>query len=235
MLPYYSDSEALRRDLAEIPKGSTVIMHQGLQTAYMGTYVQDKTSLPPSAFADYRVISGHYHAAQDIECGPLGSNHVGLFSYVGNPYTLNYGEAQDPPKGYAILYSDGYLERIALNLPRHRVYSFYSVAELYARINQGTPLAVNSEDKIWIKVEDYKTTLAKLDKKTIGEVTGLGLNFKFDAISLDLDPTDATKQNNELSKLTDERLLDSIIESTNLPNEDKVDLKALWRTTNESP
>ncbi len=113
-IPYYHDVEELRTYLKTLDKGSTLIMHQGIQGSNAGEYFQDKSALRPEDVAGFRVISGHYHQRQTIQL-PQG----GTWDYVGNPYTVNFGEANDPPKGFQILYSDGSLEFVPTNLRKH--------------------------------------------------------------------------------------------------------------------
>jgi DNA repair exonuclease SbcCD nuclease subunit len=91
-IPYHHDSQSLSTLLDSLRPPRTIIMHQGVHGANMGHYAQDNTSLPKEAFAEFRVISGHYHRRQDIECGPVGEGQTGLFSYVGNPYTARLYE-----------------------------------------------------------------------------------------------------------------------------------------------
>jgi len=106
LVPYESDAKTLRAFLSEVASGSTLIMHTGVMSAAMGHYTRDTSSLSSEAFASFRVITGHYHMRQTI----------GTVSYIGNPYTLNFGEALDPPKGFQVLNTDGSLTFVPTNL-----------------------------------------------------------------------------------------------------------------------
>ena len=166
LIPYFSNPETLKTYLGAIQKGDLLIMHQGVQTADMGHYVQDKTSLPKETFEDFRVISGHYHCAQDIKCGRPRKGAVGLFSYIGNPYTLSFGEANDGPKGYQILNDDGSLTQIPLDLRTHIILKM-SVDEM---CNYDSFYPSRADDLIWLKLTGTREQLSKVDKKDIGRL-----------------------------------------------------------------
>lgn len=218
LIPYYSDSAALQALLDTLPKGSRLIMHQGLQTAFMGHYIVDRTSLPPAAFADFRVISGHYHKAQDIKCGRPRKGGVGLFSYIGNPYSLTFGEANDGPKGFQILYDDGLMEQVPTNLRKHVVIEA-SPAELSSDF-----IGVDPKDIVWLKVKGPQSELAKLKKKEIGQELLGHSNFK-----LDLIPTDSSKIEDKADGLQDTEILDMLIGAMPDSEEHRTYLKRLWR------
>ena len=227
LIPYQSDVEKLRGFLhvdslpnilrdEEFPK--TLIMHQGVFGANMGHYVQDKTSLPKDCFSDFRVISGHYHRAQDIKCGRQRKGHVGLFSYIGSPYTTSFSEANDGPKGFRVLYEDGSLELIPTNLRKHII-----IERCIDSVN--TPVdKVNPGDLIWLKVSGPRLELDKIKKKELGMKLFGHTNFKLDKIV-----TDAPIQAINTEKLTGEQILDTLIDSTNEQTDNKVYLKGLWR------
>lgn len=219
MLPYFSDVEELQKELSTIPEGSTVFLHQGVQTANMGHYVQDKTSLPKEAFADFRVISGHYHRHQDIKCGRPRKGAVGLFTYIGNPYTLSFGEANDGPKGYCILMEDGTLEQIPLDLRKHVILDLYHEEVLRTHCPDLQP-----NDLLWLKVTGPQSELAKLKKDEIGKVLLGHSNFK-----LDLIPTDSKPIIGKTDNMTGAQIFDSLIDNTGETTEQKTYLKALWK------
>ncbi len=218
LIPYYSDSSALQAFLDTLPKSSTLIMHQGLQTAHMGHYIVDKTSLPKESFADFRVISGHYHLAQDIKCGRPRKGAVGLFSYIGNPYSLNFGEANDGPKGFQILFDDGLMEQVHTKLRKHVVIEC-AWNELDNARGRARP-----DDLVWLKVKGPQSELAKLKKRDIGEVTIGHSNFK-----LDLIPIDSSKIEDKADGLQDTEILDMLIGAMPDSEEQKKYLKSLWR------
>lgn len=213
LIPYETDQATLLSTLSGIPKGSTLIMHTGVKTAYMGHYTQDKSSLPPEAFSDFRVVSGHYHRRQDIPCG----NNV--FSYIGNPYTLNYGESQDGPKGYQILWDDGSLQFCPTNLRKHVV-----VARTSKTIDE--PITnYQPGDLVKIKVSGPKSELDLLDKHIIGMKLLGHVDFKLDLIS----DTDVPNEGTKFSRLPEETL-DALIDDLKETPERKQVLKDLWRS-----
>lgn len=218
LLPYYSDLEELKLELKTIPKGSTIICHQGVQTAYLGHYVQDKSSLSPETFDGYRVVSGHYHRKQDIKCG-----ETGLFSYIGNPYTLSFAEANDGPKGFSILKEDGSLELIPLNLRKHVI-----VERTWENIYKPEPI-LNKEDILWVKIHGPVSELNTIDKARLGDLLIGHSNFKLDKIA-----TDDQKIDIKSDTMTDANILDSLIDGMSEKDEYKLNLKTLWRELYET-
>jgi len=219
LIPYKSNIQNLKTYLECIPKNSTVICHQGIHSAEMGHYVQDKSAAPKEWFEDFRTISGHYHKAQDIKCGNVGKNSVGVYSYVGSPYTVSFAEANDGPKGFRILYEDGTLELVPTNLRKHIVVE----REL---INCLKPIPEYSPgDLVWLKLRGPATGLAASKKDYIGKKLFGHSNFKFDKIVTDLD--DKIIRRTEVVK--DSELLDAIIDRTAERKDKKSELKKLWR------
>jgi len=218
IVPYFSDSVLLSKFLANIPSNSRLIVHQGVESAYMGHYSQDKTSLPKSAYGDFRVIASHYHARQDIRTGRPQHNQVGLFSYIGNPYTLSFGEAQDPSKGFAILNEDGTLTHVGTNLRKHVVLE-KTVQELDMSVND-----IGPEDLILLRVKGTQSELAALDKNEIGSKLFGRTNFKLEKMPLEAVTTAEVQE-----VLTDHQLLDKLIDETQESQEHKNHLKNLWR------
>lgn len=205
LVAYHNNSDELLTYLKTIPKGSTLIMHQGITGSNSGEYIQDKSAITKDDVAGMRVISGHYHARQTIELLDGGS-----WSYIGNPFTTNFGEANDPPKGFQILMDDGSLEFIPTNLRKHIVYEL-NLAEV-------TPLAFNHQigDLIWLKVTGTKEQLSTFKKP-------------FDC-RLDLVPLDTVSQVNAPQNLTQSEILDQLIDSlTNTSDETKLRLKDTWK------
>ncbi len=218
LIPYSNDAEKLRSFLTEVKPGSTIIMHQGVMGAAMGEYTIDRTSLPPEVFADFRVISGHYHKAQDIKCGRPRKGAVGLFTYIGTPYTVTFAEANDGPKGFRILYDDGIVELVPTNLRKHviRECRWDEVLDSIPELNPG--------DLLWIKVSGPASELEKLNKKQIGNALLGHQNFKLDKIY------DAAEQLEQSSKqLTDEQVFDNLIDASSESVSQKIQLKKLWR------
>lgn len=228
LLPYYSDAEELAKEIEHTAmEGEVLIMHQGVRGANMGHYVQDKTSLPQDTFANYRVISGHYHARQDIKCGRPRKGAVGLFSYIGNPYTLTFGEANDPEKGFQVLMSDGLLEFVPTNLRKHVVVDaeMWEDSIVYKENSHFDPFVGAKEgDLLWLKITGSRSELAKLSKKSIGERLLGHTNFKLDLIA-----TDPGAQEIQTVDLKDTEVLSQIIARLSEPEEYKQYLEGLWK------
>lgn len=215
-LPYYHDLPELKRVLSRIDPGSIIIMHQGVQGAFMGHYVQDKTSLSKEDFADFRVISGHYHRKQDIKCGRPRKGGVGLFSYTGSPYTQSFSEAEDGPKGFHVLMDDGMLELVELPFRRHKI------IEVNVD-NLAFPMPA-PDDIIWLKVRGPKSELDKIEKKDLVPLIGHA-SFKLDKI-----PLEAEEQKVQvIEKKDNSALFDSLIDNLAETEEHKEYLKLLWK------
>ncbi len=209
-IPYQSDLEELKGYLDTIPKGSTIIMHQGVNKAWGGHYVHDKTAAPAEWFKDFRVISGHYHRAQDIKCGRPRKGAVGLFSYVGTPYTISFAEAGDGPKGFRILMDDGLLEFVPTNLRKHVIIEWdlkrwRSNSDFEYTKKQSAHQ--RPEDIVWLKISGPRSELANIKKQ---DLIGTDLNYKLDLISTD-SHTDTQSKKDE-PKMTDLEVLDKLID-----------------------
>lgn len=222
-IPYQSDSEVLKQILAGIPKGSTIIMHQGVKGAFMGEYIVDTTSIDPSFLAPFRCISGHYHRTQNLNCDSA-KKHVslgepGMFTYIGTPYTVTYAEAHDGPKGLQLLLDDGRLEQMPLSIRKHVI-----IETDYQHVYNSVD-GLSSKDLLWLKVTGPASELDKLDKKLIGETLLGHQNFKLDKIY-----TESEKQvSAEIEKLSDEEILDKLIAESEETKVQKIYLKKLWR------
>lgn len=219
IIPYFDSGEELTTVLSyisHIAPGARLIMHQGVMGADMGHYVKDTSSLPKDVYADFRVIASHYHRRQDIKCGRPRKGAVGLFSYISNPYTLGFGEANDPEKGFQVLHDDGTLEFIPTDIRKHIVFDF-----TFDQIDR-IPYT-RAQDLIWVKITGRRSELDTLNKQKIAY--NLGRNdFK-----LDLIPTDETKLRKDTSKLNNTELMDLVIDSTGESEEYRKELKGLWR------
>ena len=209
LLPYYHDTDALRRDLAKI-ENDILIMHQGVKGAFMGDYIQDKSSIDPEELVNFTVISGHYHKHQT----------VGTVTYIGSPFTMTFGEANDGPKGFLVLNSDGSFERRILNLRKHVIVE-------KTLDNATTPIGVlNPDDLLWVKLRGPASELKKFKKSELGRVYLGHSNFNF---KLDLIATDSAEVDIKSDIMTDEEILDSIINSLGETKKHIQELKELWR------
>lgn len=222
IIPYQTSAEALQCLLKGLPGGSRLIVHQGVQTAFLGHYTQDKTSLPPEAFADFRVIASHYHRRQDIRCGELGDGGVGLFSYIGNPYSLTFGEADDGPKGFSILNDDGSLKFVPTNLRSHKKLPLFVIAG--GGLSFDKTLLPASNDLLWVKATGSRSDLDKLDKVQVGDLLIGHSNYKLEKI-----PVEDFSKVVHTPSVSDSDLFDSIIDSLAEEPSYKEKLKKAWK------
>ena len=230
LIPYQSESKKMLELLQDItPKESIIIIHQGCQGSNMGDYVQDHSALPKECFADFRVISGHYHTKQDIVCGKPRKGQVGLFSYIGNPYTLGFGEANDPSKGFQILMDDGTLKFVPTNLRRHIILNVETMPNGTNYQITGKILLedVRDIDLVWVKFRGTKEQLLTINKEKVTRILKLK-DFRLDLIPLDTE----TELSGDSGKLPQTDTLDNLIDSmNNTSDERKARLKDLWRKT----
>lgn len=209
LIPYQHEVEKLKTYLKTIPKSSTVIMHQGLTGSNMGDYIQDKSAISVNDVAGLRVISGHYHNRQTIDL-PDG----GTWDYIGNPYTLSFGEANDPPKGFQILYDDGSLEFVPTNLRKHVVITAIMTNNILFTAGAGN---VKYGDLVWVKCFD------KTPRQVIQDRTGIKefkLTYEGKTEAKVIQP----------KNLTQAEILDSIINNLDKSETDKSRLSSLWRS-----
>lgn len=210
-IPYQSTTESFKEKINRIPKETIIICHQGFLGAAMGDYIQDKTSISPDIVKDFTVISGHYHRHQTV--GPV--------TYIGSPYTMSFGEANDGPKGFLILNSDGTYTREILNLRKH------VVIETHVDDSERPVQNLNKDDLLWIKMSGTSAELKKINKYELREQLKIPCSFK-----LDLIPTDDGRselKDDESKQLTDAEIFDNVIDTTNLTEENKIRLKNLWK------
>jgi DNA repair exonuclease SbcCD nuclease subunit len=207
-VPYQSDKDAFRQKVTQERDGRIVVCHQGFLGAAMGDYIQDKSSIDPSLMKDFIVISGHYHRHQTI----------GTVTYIGSPYTITFGEANDGPKGFLIVNEDGSFTREILNLRKHVVIEC-DVADLTHESQ-----SLNKNDLIWLKIKGPQSDLIKIDKSELGMRLFGHTNYKLDKIV-----TDSEKATIEVDKLTYAEIMDQLIDGVPDSEEHKVKLKQLWR------
>jgi hypothetical protein len=219
-IPYNSPEEPLKGTLSKIPASSTVICHQGVIGADMGEYVTDKSAASTDLFRDFRTVSGHYHRAQDIKCGRPRKGAVGLFSYIGTPYTISFSEANDGPKGFRILHEDGSLSSAPTNLRKHIIFERH-ISELGPedKVPNYQP-----GDLVWVKITGAASSLSKLDKRALGEQLIGHPNFKLDKL-----PEGGVKVFMGPSKQSEDTILDALIDAAPESAEQKASLKKLWR------
>jgi DNA repair exonuclease SbcCD nuclease subunit len=217
LFPYQHDAKQMEKDLKKVDPNSLIIMHQGIVGSNMGDYVQDKSAIPQDWIKDFRVISGHYHTRQDIKTGRPRKGGVGLASYIGNPFTLGYGESKDPEKGFQILMSDGTLEFVPTNLRKHIVYEI--------EWNKVWPkLETKPGDLVLVKLTGTREELSKISKASLGAQLGL-IDYR-----LDLIPLDVKSSKPKQKKQSQHEILDSLIDTaSNVSDDQKTRVKKLWR------
>ena len=224
IIPYDHDPIALGSYLKTLPENSRLIMHQGIHGSLAGEYILDKSAIDKSLLANFRTILSHYHTRQDIKCGRPRKGAVGLASYIGNLYTLNFAEANDPPKGFQILMDDGTLQFVPTNLRKHVVLNVDKV-----QVTGKVPVEdIRDIDLVKVKYTGTKEELSKINKQTLGKELGLPDSYKLELIPLDT--TSNTKSKDITQHMTQDLMLDTIIDSMpNTTGSQKERLKTLWR------
>lgn len=219
MIPYQSDTDVIKPFLDGSSAHAVTIMHQGVHSASPGHYFQDSTAIPKEWLEGRRVFSGHYHQHQDIECG-----ETGLLTYIGNPYTLGYGEASDPEKGFLILYDDTSYDFVPTNLRKHIILDADSLEQLgYGRMNTN----INKNDLVWVKFHITSAAIAHTIKAQFTEFLDLPCNFKLDLISTDQKAAACKIDTTILQDAAFDLLIDSY---PDVDLERKTRLKSLWRS-----
>lgn len=208
MIGYQWDKDVLKTLLTQ-PSNDIIIMHQGIVGSDSGEYIQDHSAITKVDVAGRRIISGHYHKRQTINLPDDGK-----WDYIGSPYTMNFGEANDPPKGFQILMEDGSLEFVPTNLRKHVIYEW----NCYDNI-QELKLTHNTEDLVWLKLTGTVEQLNLIDRS------------QFQGIRLDLIPIEIKVDTTiETTKLTNYEILDNLIDTlSDTSNEQKNRLKTLWK------
>ncbi len=213
LIPYQHDTEAFKACVGQIDKGSLLIVHQGLKEALPGEYIQDKSAVSLKDVVGYRVASGHYHARQTIE----------NWSYLGNPYSLSFGEASDPPKGFSMLMSDGSLEFVPTNLRKHVVVELKPDGSQWHLTESARPV---DGDLVWVKVRASALRLSQIEKEELGVQLGIPGPFRLDLIP---DIVETTAEQEQVDSLPQGELLDAMIDSLPNDNTEKNRLKTLWK------
>lgn len=219
LLPYNHDPTELALIIDAVPKNRTLIMHQGLKGSLAGEYAVDNSAIAPDVVAGRRVVSGHYHARQDIE---LPEN--GLWSYIGNPYTLTFGEAFDPPKGFQVLYNDGTLEFVSVNVRKHVVLEM-NVSDVSK--SRAIVADVGPNDLLWVKLTGTREEIRQFKKED------LNLINKPASLKITLTPNDPTTTVEAAtdSSLSQMDLLMSLIDNLKCSADQKDSLKQLVRAS----
>lgn len=217
IIPYYHNPEALKALITSIPKGSILIMHQGVVGSKAGHYIQDKSAIPASALDGYRAILSHYHTRQDINCGTTTA------SYIGNLYTTTFAEANDPPKGFQVLYNDGSLEFIPTNLRKH-VSLIVTVEEPGQLFAESIPEHIAPEDIVKVTLKGNADLVKKVTKERIAKA------YLLSSFRLVLEPDETTTIKTQVKQQTTTEVMDSLIDSlSGTTPERKTRLKSIWK------
>lgn len=214
-IPYQNSADNFAAVLKQkAQKGNIVVCHQGVKGALMGDYVQDKSAIDVKILKDFPTISGHYHKHQTI----------GTLTYIGNPFTMSFGEANDGPKGFLIVNDDGTFDRKILDLRKHVIIETDVDTLEEADLAGADPFAIpHPADIVWLKVKGPASILDTLKKKNLAALVGHS-NFKLDKIA-----TASTELEANAEPLTDQETLDALIDQLGEVTERKQNLKALWR------
>lgn len=220
-IPYQSDPAAYKSACRALDRFNTpynmIVCHQGFAGANMGDYIQDKSAVG-CEFAQVPTISGHYHKHQTL----------GNVTYIGNPYTMSFGEANDGPKGFLVVNEDGSFKHIPITLRKHLKINLKTCQqEIDGHTAYGVEyphpnVAIGAHDLVWIQLHGNKSSLDKISKKDFLYYV-VHSNFKLDKIPTDAEELVTTKP------LTDHETLDALIDNLSEPATFKQKLKTMWR------
>jgi DNA repair exonuclease SbcCD nuclease subunit len=214
-IPYQNSQDAFKEAVSKA-KSKIIICHQGFLGAQMGDYVQDKTSVNPEVVKDFTVISGHYHRHQTL----------GTVTYIGTPFTMTFGEANDGAKGYLILNEDGSYAHVELGLRRHIIIETPYDSYTWIQSDRTHHPSINSDDLLWVKITGPRSELNKINKIELGNNLLGHSNYKLDLIPTD---SDQPAEQDCTVQLSSDTLMDSIIDKTSETDDQKTYLKQLWR------
>lgn len=230
LIAYHNDTDKLKLRLKKSQDAGyfrPIIMHQGIQGSNSGEYIQDRSAITKDDVKDLRVISGHYHARQDIKTGRPQKGALGLWSYIGNPYTLNFGEANDPAKGFQILHDDGTLKFVRTNLRRHIILNVEKANYDYWQITGKVPLEdVQDKDLVWVKMTGSKEDLVGMNKTKVAKILFPLSNFKLDLIPTTYNNLCKAKP---IHKTKEEQLDHTIDSMADVSTDRKQSVKDLWK------
>ena len=211
LIPYQSYPQIFIDLLTCIPKSSPIVMHQGVKGATAGEYFNDKTAIDVQILAGRRIISGHYHNRQSFKLDEGGS-----FDFIGNPYTLGFGEAGDPDKGIQLLMEDLSLEFIPVNLPAHRVVQI----DWSTKVLQ-YPRPFKPADILKVLVKGFPEQLLKVTKEDLAAILHVD-EFTMEPVPITVD-TEAPSS----IYFPPDKLLIQLINNANISQNQKTRLQEL--------
>lgn len=215
-IPYQSSNNKFLEYVDLVPKNTIIIAHQGFKGAFMGDYIQDKSSVDPNAIVHKRIFSGHYHRHQTL----------GTVTYIGSPYTITFGEANDGPKGYLVLNDDGTFTRETLELRKHIIVEMRA-KEVMNYVSY-TKDYVKPEDLVWIKIKGTESELRHITKEVVKIRTGLE-NFKLELIEDVSSNTLKKEMGRNFGPLNPNDIFNNIIDGLQDSKEEKEALKSLYK------
>lgn len=175
-IPYQHDTEHMRSILRKIPDNSRIIMHQGLVGGLPGGYNFDRSAINSQDVEKFQVFSGHYHQHQ------TSVHRTGnTFTYIGNPYTLDFSEAAHGPKGFIILNDDFTFTRSHIDSVRTHFVLDLELEELHDREDLYDH-SLREQDLILVKIRGPKAKLSLLTKAEVRTA----LRLPTDSFRLDL-------------------------------------------------
>lgn len=218
IIPYFHDKGELKKYLSTLPKKSRIIMHQGVIGSESGEYIQDRSALTKEDLASFTVISGHYHRSQHFDLPEKGK-----FTYIGNPFTLNHGEADHPDKGFLLLYEDGKYDFFPTELRKH-VHICIEVDETGLRDGQGSDL-VQPYDILRVSIHGPQNLLNKVTKDKL-RWDNWPKDFRLDPVPIEV----KSEVKVETKKQAPSELMDSVIDTASGVSEiQKQRLKTIWK------
>ncbi len=215
MIPYRHDSDRFLADLALVPDGAALLVHQGALGAEMGEYIKDRSSVDPAVYDRFKVVySGHYHKHQTI----------GKLTFLGSPYTITFAEANDPAKGFHILYDDHSIELSVCAIRRH--------VKLETTTKELKDLVIDPnivDPKLHLKVFGSTKELSAINKAKLGLRLLGHTDFKLERISTDQAEVQTQRRG---KKVGFKDLMKNTIQVSELTEEDRVYTLSVWGELN---
>ncbi len=207
-IPYQHDAENMRAILRIIPTGSRLIIHQGHHGALPGGYSFDRSALSATDYAPFKVISGHYHQHQTF----------GDFTYIGNPYTLDFSEANHPAKGFLVLNEDFTFERVLTNVRKHVVVTMTETLVDFTS-------SVSPDDIVLVNANMPRNRFGDYAKDKVRDFLRIKADFRLEHIPTDPKATEFKITPNQPIA----EVYYSVVQAQTLSDDEKAKVKALWK------
>lgn len=109
-IPYYHNTEDFKKAIEPYNLAHYLFMHQGVSGCDYGNGFIAENELDIKELKKFhRVISGHFHKFQQVD----------NLTYLGTPFSHNFGESNQDKYIGIFNYSNGELELIKTDFPRH--------------------------------------------------------------------------------------------------------------------